>query len=365
MIGIALILSAVFIPVAFVGGLTGQHVPAVRADDRDLGAALGLQRAVAVAGARGHAAQAAPRRQRGPLGMFFGGFNKVFDATTKGYVGRLAAARAALDPDDPARRRRGRRRRVLRPAAARRLHPRGGPGHLRRQRPAPAGGLAGAHERRCSRRSRRSSGRTEGIESYQTIGGYGVVTSTYQPNFGTIFARLKPWEERHGEALHVRGIMAELQRELAAHPGGDRLPLQHPDDLGLRRLGRLQLPAAGPQRHAERGRPRRAVARVPRGRARSGRSSGTCSRPSTRPTRRSRSTSTATRRASWACPIERGVPGHVRRAGRRLRQRLQPLRAPVPRLRAGRSRPAPRSRGHRRHLRPQRDDRRHDPALDA
>ena len=28
-------------------------------------------------------------------------------------------------------------------------------------------------------------GKTEGVESYQTIGGYGVVTSTYQPNFGT------------------------------------------------------------------------------------------------------------------------------------------------------------------------------------
>ena len=29
--------------------------------------------------------------------------------------------------------------------------------------------------------------------------GYGAVTSTYQPNFGTVFVRLKPWEERHGE----------------------------------------------------------------------------------------------------------------------------------------------------------------------
>ena len=47
-VGIALVLSAVFIPVAFIGGLTGSHLPAVRADDRDLGAALGLQRAVAV-----------------------------------------------------------------------------------------------------------------------------------------------------------------------------------------------------------------------------------------------------------------------------------------------------------------------------
>jgi hydrophobic/amphiphilic exporter-1 (mainly G- bacteria), HAE1 family len=42
-----------------------------------------------------------------------------------------------------------------------------------------------------------------------------VVTSTYQPNFGTIFVRLKPWDDRHSEALHVRGVMAALQPRLA------------------------------------------------------------------------------------------------------------------------------------------------------
>ncbi len=55
-------------------------------------------------------------------------------------------------------------------------------------------------------------GKTEGVDSYQTIGGYGAVTSTYQPNFGTIFVRLKPWEERHGEELHAKGIMAQARR---------------------------------------------------------------------------------------------------------------------------------------------------------
>ena len=67
-------------------------------------------------------------------------------------------------------------------------------------------------------------GKTEGIESYQTIGGYGVVTNTYQPNYGSLFARLKPWEERHGDALHVKGIMASLQKEFAAIPEGVIFP---------------------------------------------------------------------------------------------------------------------------------------------
>jgi HAE1 family hydrophobic/amphiphilic exporter-1 len=76
-------------------------------------------------------------------------------------------------------------------------------------------------------------GRTEGVDSYATIGGYGVVTSTYQPNFGTIFVRLHPWEERHGEALHVRGIMATLQRELAAIPEAIAFPFNIPTISGF------------------------------------------------------------------------------------------------------------------------------------
>ena len=43
--------------------------------------------------------------------------------------------------------------------------------------------------------------KVEAIDSFQTVGGYGVVTNTYQPNYGSLFARLKPWEERQGEAL--------------------------------------------------------------------------------------------------------------------------------------------------------------------
>src|SRR4030095_10721200 len=60
--------------------------------------------------------------------------------------------------------------------------------------------------------------KTEGIESFQAVGGYGVVTNTYQPNYGTLFARLHPWEERKTKELKVKGIMAELQRQFAAIP---------------------------------------------------------------------------------------------------------------------------------------------------
>ena len=154
---------------------------------------------------------------------------------------------------------------------------------------------------RAAGRWRISSPRPTGSMSYQTIGGYGAVTSTYQPNFGTIFVRLKPWEERKGEALHVKGIMAGLQRQFAAHSRGDHLPVQHPDALRIRGRVRVQFPAAGPQRFDD-CRPARRCRRGSSSRRQgSGRSSGTCSARSTRTTRRSRWNSTARRRARWAC----------------------------------------------------------------
>src|SRR4030095_16714056 len=71
------------------------------------------------------------------------------------------------------------------------------------------------------------------IESYQTIGGYGVVTNTYQSNYGTIFARLKPWEERHKESEKVRGVMAELQGQFAAIPEAVIFPFNIPTLSGF------------------------------------------------------------------------------------------------------------------------------------
>ena len=63
-IAIALVLVAVFVPLAFISGLTGQFYKPVRADDRDLDGDLGDQLADAVARARRAAAQAATTRRR-------------------------------------------------------------------------------------------------------------------------------------------------------------------------------------------------------------------------------------------------------------------------------------------------------------
>jgi HAE1 family hydrophobic/amphiphilic exporter-1 len=215
-VGIALILSAVFIPVAFVGGLTGQMYQQF-ALTIAISVLLSAFSALSLSPALAAMLLKPARARRGPLGMFFRGFNRVFDATTAGYVGvaRLLIRRAVIT--------------ILLVGVVI-------VGVVLLGRTLPAGfipeedqGLFGVNvqlppaaslERTSSvlRAVEQILSGVEAVDSYQTIGGYGAVTSTYQPNFGSVFVRLKPWDERHDPALHVKSIMAQVNRELARIP---------------------------------------------------------------------------------------------------------------------------------------------------
>ena len=212
-VGIALILSAVFVPVAFLGGLTGQMYKQF-ALTIAISVLLSAFAALSLAPALCAMFLKPPKPARGPLGKFFGWFNRVFDRTTSAYIStsRLLVRRSILTI-------------VIVAAVAVGAGLFGGA--------LPAGfipeedqGIFGVNVNLPPAASLERTGRvltqveqilakTEGVESFTTIGGYGVVTSTYQPNFGTIFVRLKPWDDRHSAALHVRGIMAGLQPQLA------------------------------------------------------------------------------------------------------------------------------------------------------
>src|SRR4026209_2397313 len=230
-IGIALILCAVFVPVAFVGGLTGRMYKQ-----------FALTIAISVLISAFNALSLTPalcammlkpsKPMRGPLGVFFRGFNKVFDVVTNGYVhvSRLLIRRAILSIAIVGVV-------VLGAVVFARAIPSGfipdedqGIFGVNVQLP-PGASLARTSE--VLKKVEAILGKTEGIESYQTIGGYGVVTNTYQPNYGSLFARLKPWEERHGEALHVKGIMAGLQKQFATIPEGVIFPFNIPTLAGF------------------------------------------------------------------------------------------------------------------------------------
>jgi hydrophobic/amphiphilic exporter-1 (mainly G- bacteria), HAE1 family len=230
-IGIALILSAVFIPVAFVPGLTGrmyQQFALTIAISVLLSAfsALSLSPALSVLLLK------PARPMRGPLGVFFRGFNRGFDWVTGGYVGvaRLLVRRAFVT--------------ILLVGVVIL-----GAGLLGRQLPAgfipdEDQGLLGVNVQLPPGASLERTGavltrveeivaKTKGVDSLATIGGFGLVSNTYQPNFGTVLVRLKPWEERHDPAEHVRGILARLQQEFRAIPEAIVFPFNIPTISGF------------------------------------------------------------------------------------------------------------------------------------
>src|SRR3982750_2614463 len=84
-IGIALILSAVFVPVALLGGLVGSMYKQF-ALTIAISVLLSAFNALTLTPALCAMLLKPPKPMRGPLGAFFRGFNKVFDVTTKGYV---------------------------------------------------------------------------------------------------------------------------------------------------------------------------------------------------------------------------------------------------------------------------------------
>ena len=230
-IGIALILSAVFVPVALLGGLVGSMYKQF-ALTIAISVLLSAFNALSLTPALCALLLKPPKPMRGPLGAFFRGFNKVFDVTTNGYVNvsRMLVRRGIVTIGIVGVV-------VLGAIVFARAIPSGfipdedqGIFGVNVQLP-PGASLARTSE--VLKKVETILAKTEGIESYQTVGGYGVVTNTYQPNYGSIFARLQPWEERHGEALHVKGIMAKLQREFATIPEGVIFPFNIPTLAGF------------------------------------------------------------------------------------------------------------------------------------
>ncbi len=231
-VGIALILSAVFIPVAFIPGLTGQmyqQFALTIAISVLLSAFSALSLSPALAAMLLKPAKPATGIL---LGKFFGGFNKIFERTTNGYVkgAQILVRRSILTIGI-----------VVLVAVGAGLFGGALPAGFIPEEDQGIFGInvtlppAASLERTSAVLAQVEEilGKTEGVESYQTIGGYGVVTSTYQPNFGTIFIRLKPWDERHGAENHVRGFMGRIQAQVARIPDAVIFPFNIPTISGF------------------------------------------------------------------------------------------------------------------------------------
>ena len=213
-VGIALVLASVFIPVAFMTGIQGRlnkQFAVTIAISVLISAfnALSLSPALSALLLR-------PRQEsRGLLARFFALFNRAFARFTHGYVTvshglirkallavAILAAFAGLDA-----------------IVGRRLPTSFLPDEdygflfLNVQLP-PAASLERTDA--VSRKIEAILGRTEGVEHYNSIVGFSLLNRVSASYNAFFFVDLKPWDERGPARLHANGIVQTLNREFAA-----------------------------------------------------------------------------------------------------------------------------------------------------
>jgi multidrug efflux pump len=235
-IAIALILSAVFLPIAFLGGIQGR-----------LNNQFAVTIAISVLISAFNALTLSPalsamilkprKESRGPLGRFFGLFNKGFAKGSNVYLkfsntlirkGIIAvliiAGFAALDG-------------VLGSRLPSSFLPDEDYGYLllNVQLP-PASSLERTDQ--VLKKVEAILDKTDGIQAYNTIGGFSLLTRVSASYNGFFFVILKPWEQRSSSELEAQGIAQKLNRALNSQvPEAVAIALLPPSIPGLGAAG--------------------------------------------------------------------------------------------------------------------------------
>ncbi len=234
-VGVSLVMAAVFLPVAFIGGLTGR-----------LYEQFALTIAVAVLISAFNALSLSPALasillkptdiNKSPLRLFYKGFNRVFAFTTRGYMG-LTGALA---------------RKSFLSLILIALVGVGG-GRLAGKIP---GGFVPVEDqgimmvnvqlpqaaslertRAVAAKVEQILGETPGVESYNVIGGMSFLSSTFSPSAASFFVRLKPWAERTTPETGLRGLVMGLNQRLGALPEAVAFPFVPPSLPGFGAAG--------------------------------------------------------------------------------------------------------------------------------
>ncbi len=232
-VAIAFILAAVFIPVAFLGGISGQiyrQFALTIAVSVLISAfsALSLSPALSSMLLR----PAATAKRRGPLARFFSGFNRGFAWTTNGY---LAGVRSLI------------RRSVFALAALAVVYL----GVAGLFHTLPAGFLPeedqgvffasvrlpdGASLQRnlaVTEQVEQMMHSTPGVADVTTFGGFDFITQTNNSNVTTVIGTLKPWDERTSSDLQFGSILGHAQQQFSQVEGAFTFGFGLPPILGL------------------------------------------------------------------------------------------------------------------------------------
>jgi HAE1 family hydrophobic/amphiphilic exporter-1/multidrug efflux pump len=204
-IAISLVLISVFVPVAFMGGVTGrlyQQFALTLAVSVALSAICALTLSPALC-----ALILRPAGQaRGPLGAFFRGFNYVFDKTTSGYAaGVRAAIRLFLVTLVSLGAVVGGTYWLLKSVPTG-FVPDEDQGYFIVNTILPEGASLERNDA-VVRRMEEKIAADPAVADVLSLGGYNLLTSTYSSYASALFVILKPWEERAAPGLSLDATM--------------------------------------------------------------------------------------------------------------------------------------------------------------
>jgi len=217
-IAIALILAAVFIPTAFVPGITGRLYQQF-ALTIAISVIISAFNALTLSPALSALLLRPKKKSRGPLGFLFGAFNTGFSKATTGYVGlcRLLIRRSLLS--------------VLFLALflvatgwlGKRIPsgflPDEDQGYLYANLSLPdSASLERTDE--AAKNVEDILLKTPGVEKVTTVSGYSLLSSVTDTYHAFFFVTLKEWKDRKSPEEHVQHIIASANRALTSIPEG-------------------------------------------------------------------------------------------------------------------------------------------------
>lgn len=217
-IAIALILAAVFVPTAFVPGITGQLYKQF-AVTIAISVLFSAFNALTLSPALSAMLLRPRKPARGPLGAFFGWFNRVFGRATDGYVNVckhlihkagfafLLLAVMTLGAG------------FFGKHVAKSFLPDEDQGYLYAGLQLPnASSLQRTSE--AARDVEKTLMETPGVQYVSTVVGYSMLSGVNATYSAFFFVSLKPWEERKTPDESYEGIKAHIQRTLSKVPSG-------------------------------------------------------------------------------------------------------------------------------------------------
>jgi HAE1 family hydrophobic/amphiphilic exporter-1 len=230
-VAIALVLSAVFIPVAFVPGITGRMYQQF-ALTIAISVIISAINALTLSPALASLLLKPTGQSRGPLGRFFAAFNRGFDRATGGYVaGTGLAVRKSF------------RTLVLLGAATAGAVLLGGrlpagfvpdedQGYIFVNVQLPDAASMERTDEVC-KQVEAILGSTPGVGDYNTVAGYSLIAQSSATYNAFFFVSLDPWHERHEPETQFKAIVQALNRQFAAIPAAQVFAFLPPPIPGI------------------------------------------------------------------------------------------------------------------------------------